>query len=113
MGEVAKIVVKGNPDLRGKGGGWAIITAKGDFSCTVRLWDREYQVKPENLKDLPYSNDQQQEIKKLSDRISSIKLDDVEQPAKDFLAGLGKIARPWLTDIEESILGVLEQKIKH
>ncbi len=111
-GEVAQIIIKGNPDLRGKGGCWAVITTVNDFSCSVQLWDAHYQVKPENLKDLPYSNKQQEEIKKLSDRISKIKLDEVEQPARDFLAGLGKIDRPWLTEIEESFLEVLVGKMK-
>ncbi len=112
VGEVAQIIVKGNPDLRGKGGCWAVITTVNDFSCSVQLWDGNYQVKLENLKDLPYSNEQQQEIKKLSDRISKRKLDEVEQAARDFLAGLGRLNRPWLTDIEENILEVLEGQMK-
>jgi hypothetical protein len=49
VGEVATIIVKDNPDLRGKGGCWAVITEVHNFSCTVRLWDGNYQVKPENL----------------------------------------------------------------
>ncbi|MEL4896123.1 ASCH domain-containing protein [Crocosphaera sp. Alani8] len=112
VGEVAQIIIKGNPDLKGKGGCWAVIKAVNDFSCSVQLWDGQYEVKPENLKDLPYSNEQQKEIKDLSDRISNIKLVDIEQPARDFLAGLGKINRPWLTDIEESLVEVLERKMK-
>ncbi|WP_339377000.1 hypothetical protein [Cyanothece sp. BG0011] len=75
----------------------------------MQLWDGEYQVKPENLKELPYSNEQQKEIKELSDLISKIKLDDIEQPTRDFLAGLGKINRPWLTELEKSILEFLEK----
>ncbi|ACB54283.1 hypothetical protein cce_4937 [Crocosphaera subtropica ATCC 51142] len=109
VGEVAQIVVKGNSDLKGKGGCWAVIVAVNDFSCSVQLWDGEYQVKPENLKELPYSNEQQKEIKELSDLISKIKLDDIEQPTRDFLAGLGKINRPWLTELEKSILEFLEK----
>ncbi len=66
VGEVGMIMVKDNPDLRGKGGCWAVITEVHDFSCTVRLWDGNYQVKPENLKDLSYSNEQQEAVRKLS-----------------------------------------------
>jgi hypothetical protein len=65
VNEVAMIMVKSNPDLRGKGGCWAVITEVHNFSCTVRLWDGEYQVKPENLKDLNYSNEQQEAVRKL------------------------------------------------
>ncbi len=35
VGDVAKIVVKDDPQLRGKAGCLAIVTAKGDFSLTV------------------------------------------------------------------------------
>ncbi len=49
VGDVAKIVVKDNPELRGKAGCMAVVTSFGDFSCTVKVWDGEYQVKPENL----------------------------------------------------------------
>ncbi len=93
VGEVAKIVAKDDPQLRGKGGCFAVITGVGDFSCTVKVWDGEYQVKPENLKDLCYSDTQQDEVKSLCDRLSKIKVDDGEKPMKDFLAGLGKIQR--------------------
>ena len=103
------IMVKDNPDLRGKGGCWCVITEVHDFSCTVRLWDGNYQVKPENLKELPYSNEQQEEVRKLCDRLSKITLDEVEKPMKDFLRGLGKIDRPWLTDFEEKVLRMLEE----
>ena len=112
VGEVAQIVIKGNPDLKGKGGCWAVITTINDFSCQVRLWDGEYQVKPENLKELPYSNQQQQEIKKLSDRLSKLYHPEMEETALAVLSSLGKIDRPWLTEIEESLLALLEEKMK-
>ncbi len=109
VGEVATIMVKENPDLRGKGGCWAIITEVHQFSCTVRLWDGEYQVKSQNLKELPYSRAQQDEVKSLCDRLSQIRVDDTEKPVRDFLAGLGKLDRPWLTELEERMLRFLEE----
>ena len=111
-GEVAMIIVKDNPDLRGKGGCWCVITEVHNFSCTVRLWDGNYQVKPENLKDLPYSNEQEEEVRKLCDRLSSLYSPEMEDTAKAVLASLGRIDRPWLTDIEESLLALLEEKMK-
>ena len=111
-GEVAIIMVKDNPDLRGKGGCWCVITEVHNFSCTVRLWDGNYQVKPENLKDLPYSNEQEEEVRKLCDRLSSLYSPEMEDTAKAVLASLGRIDRPWLTDIEESLLALLEEKMK-
>ena len=106
------IIVKDNPDLRGKGGCWCVITEVHNFSCTVRLWDGNYQVKPENLKDLPYSNEQEEEVRKLCDRLSSLYSPEMEDTAKAVLASLGRIDRPWLTDIEESLLALLEEKMK-
>ena len=109
VNEVAMIMVKDNPELRGKGGCWCVITAVHDFSCTVRLWDGNYQVKPENLKELPYSNKQQEQVRKLCDRLSKITIDEAEKPMKDFLRGLGRLDRPWLTDYEEKVLTMLEE----
>ena len=112
-GEVAIIMVKDNPDLRGKGGCWCVITEVHNFSCTVRLWDGTYQVKPENLKDLPYSNEQQEMVRKLCDRLTKIYYPEMDETAKAVLSSLGKIDRPWLTEIEESLLTLLEEKMKH
>ncbi len=83
-GEVCMILVKENPELRGKGGCWAVITEVHDFSCTVSLWDGDYQVKPENLKELPYSNEQQEAVRKLSERLSKLYDPEMEETAKGF-----------------------------
>ncbi len=109
VNEVAMIMVKDNPDLRGKGGFWCVITEVHDFSCTVRLWDGTYQVKPENLKELPYSNEQQEEVRKLCDRLSKLYDPEMEETAKAVLASLGRIDRPWLTEFEEKVLTFLEE----
>ncbi len=111
-GEVAMIMVKDNPDLRGKGGCWCVITTVHDFSCTVRLWDGNYQVKPENLKELTYSNEQQEEVRKLCDRLSKLYDPEMEETAKAVLASLGRIDRPWLTEFEEGLLQFLEGNLK-
>ncbi len=108
-GEVAMIMVKDNPLLRGKGGCWCVITEVHNFSCTVRLWDGNISVKPENLKELPYSNEQQEEIRKLSDRLTKIYGPKMEETAKAILASLGRIDRPYLTEFEERVLRVLEE----
>ena len=109
-GEVAMIMVKDNPDLRGKGGCWCVISEVHDFSCTVRLWDGNYQVKPENLKELPYSNEQQEMVRKLCDRLTKLYDPEMEETAKAVLASLGRIDRPWLTELEEGLLTFLEEK---
>ena len=112
VGEVAQIIVNGNPDLKGKGGCWCVITEINNFSCTVRLWDGVTQVKLENLKELPYQEAQAKELIAIGDRLSKIKLDEVEKPAWYFLAGLGKIERYYLTELEEELLTLIETKTK-
>jgi hypothetical protein len=49
----------------------------------------------------------------LSERLSKLYDPEMEETAKAILASLGRIDRPWLTDIEESLLAVLEEKMKH
>ncbi len=55
--EVCQIVAKDNPDLRGKGGFWCIVSQVNEFSCTVVAWDGLYTVRQEHLKSLEYSDD--------------------------------------------------------
>ncbi|QFS50917.1 hypothetical protein [Nostoc sphaeroides] len=49
IGEVCQILVKDNPELRGKAGCWGIVSAVNEFSCTVRIWDGEYAVGLQHL----------------------------------------------------------------
>ncbi len=43
------------------------------------------------------------------DRLSQIALNEVEKPVQDFVAGLGRIDRPWLISLEEKVLRMLEE----
>ncbi len=108
VGEVAEIVMKKNPDLRGRSGQWCIIEEVLNFSCLVKTWDGTIQVKIENLKDVYYSSKQQQEIKKISDRLEQIPQNKLEDSVKKFLEALGQIDRPFLTTLEDKILTVIE-----
>ncbi len=76
----------------------------------MRLWDGEYLVKSSHLKSFPYAMTTQDQnfFSSLCDRLSKISIDDVEKPVRDFVAGLGKIDRSWLTELEERVLKVLE-----
>ena len=74
-------------------------------------------MKPEKLRDLPYSKEQGEAVKRLCGlaarvrlhRLSQIKVEDTEKPVRDFLAGLGKVDRPWLTELEEKVLKIIEE----
>ncbi len=111
IGEVAQIVIKGNPELKGRSGQWCIIEEVLNFSCLVRTWDGIIQVRIENLKDVYYSSQQQREMKIISDRLRNIQQKNLEESVRKFLEGLGKINRPFLTTIEEKILRLIETEI--
>jgi len=110
IGEVCQIVAKDNPELRGKNGSWAIVTAANDFSCTVRTWDGELTVGVQHLKSFNYLPDECQQMQQICDRISRLYSDSLEETVKNLLQSLGKLNRPYLTTVEEKLLSVLEEE---
>lgn len=108
VGDVCTLLVKENPELRGKGGCWCIVKEVHNFSCTVQAWDGQYQVKIEHLKELSYSPNQRQEMEKISDRLVRLYSPELAGTARAILASLGKLDRPYLIPLEEKLLAVLE-----
>jgi hypothetical protein len=119
LGEVCQIIVKDNPDLRGKNGCWCIVTQVNDYSCTVQVWDGLYTLKLEHLKPLDYSDmDCEQmnlvcvhEVTPKEYRITRLReRGKLEQAATSLLQHIGQVKRPYLTPLEEKLLSVLEQE---
>ncbi|AUB43858.1 Site-specific DNA-cytosine methylase (plasmid) [Nostoc flagelliforme CCNUN1] len=110
IGEVCQILAKDNPELRGKGGCWAIVSAVNDFSCSVRMWDGEYAVGLQHLKSYDYLPAECQQMRQISDRISRVYFDSLEETVKSLLQSLGKVNRPYLTAVEEKLLTLLESE---
>lgn len=111
VGEVCQILVKDNPELRGKGGCWCIISHVGEFSCTVTMWDGEYTVRIDHLKPLHYLPAECQQMQLISDRISRLrKNENLEEAARAVLKHLGEVKRPYLTAVEEKLLSVIEKE---
>ncbi|MEC4813364.1 MAG: hypothetical protein SAK29_08850 [Scytonema sp. PMC 1069.18] len=109
MGEVCQFVIKDNPDLKGKGRCWCIVSQVNEFSCTVVAWDGEYTVKIEHLKSMNYSDGDCQQRMELCDRINKLRnKTNLEDAARANLKHLGEIKRPYLTPLEEKLLSVLE-----
>ncbi len=109
--EVCQILPKDNPELRGKGKCWCIVTEVNDFSCTVRAWDGEYVVKMDHLKSLDYSDEDCSKVGVLCDRITKLRdRGNVEEAALNVLKQLGEIKRPYLTQVEEKLLSLLERE---
>ncbi|MHC5770630.1 MAG: hypothetical protein ACYTXI_34630 [Nostoc sp.] len=117
IGEVCQILAKDNPELRGKGGCWAIVSAVNDFSCSVRMWDGEYTIGLKHLKSFNYLPQECKQMQSLSDacgglrlRISRVYSNSLEETVKSLLQLLGKVNRPYLTAVEEKLLSVLESE---
>ncbi|MEH2251300.1 hypothetical protein [Nostoc sp.] len=112
IGEVCQILAKDNPELRGKGGCWGIISHVGEFSCTVRTWDGEHTVGLQYLKSFDYLPAECEQMRLLCDRLSRAYSSSLEESVQKFLEMLGKLKRPDLTAVEEKVLSVLELEIK-
>lgn len=95
VSSIAEILVKDNPELRGRGGCWAIVTEVLDFSCIVQMWDGQYQVKISNLKTLDLPPDQQEEVRRLDKRLTRLtEISELDRSARVLLASLGRRLYP-------------------
>ncbi|MFN6567174.1 hypothetical protein [Dendronalium sp. ChiSLP03b] len=112
IGEVCQILAKENPELRGRGGCWAIVTQVNDFSCTVRTWDGELTVGVQHLKSYEYLPQECEQMQSLCDRLARIYSDSLEETVRNLLQSLGKLNRPYLTAVEEKLLNVLESEYR-
>jgi hypothetical protein len=110
IGEVCQILAKDNPELRGKGGCWGIVSQVNDFNCTVKMWDGEYTVGLQHLKSYNYLPAECEQMQVICDRINRVYSDSLEETVKSLLQSLGKLNRPYLTDVEEKLLNVLESE---
>jgi hypothetical protein len=110
IGEVCQILAKDNPDLRGKGGCWCMVTAVHDYSCTVKIWNGELTVGLKHLKSYDYLPQDCENMQVICDRISRVYSSGLEESVQRFLESLGKLKRAYLTGLEEKVLGVIERE---
>ena len=111
LGEVCQILSKDNPELRGKGGCWAIVSAVNNFSCSVRVWDGEYAVGLQHLKSFNYLPQECEQMRVICDRINQVYSSGLEESVQRFLESLGKLNRAYLTALEEKLLSLVEAEI--
>lgn len=111
VGEVVGIVAKDNPRLKGKNNCWALVTAVHPRSCDLRLHDGAIDlVKTEYLKELGYTEGDCRAVRRLCDRLSRLReCEDLEDAAVAFLGILGRLQRPYLSELEEEMLTMLER----
>ncbi len=112
VGEVCLVIASDEPQLRGRGGCWAIVTKVHEHSCDLQLWNGTAElIKPEYLKSMEYTPEQQQQMQSLCHRIIRLRAcGDLEPAAHSILSDLGRKKKPSLTLIEEKLLSVLESE---
>ncbi|MBD2255313.1 hypothetical protein [Nostoc parmelioides] len=108
IGEVCQILAKDNPELRGKGCCWGIVTHVGEFSCTLRTWDTELTVGLKHLKSFDYLPQECEQMQQICDRLNRIYSESLEETVKNLLQSLGKLNRPYLTAMEDKLLNLIE-----
>jgi hypothetical protein len=104
LGEVCQILAKDNPELRGKGSCWGIVSQVNDFSCTVKMWDGEYTVGLQYLKSYDYLPNECEQMQQICDggtpgfvdRLSWVYSTELEESVQRFLESLGKLKRAYL-----------------
>ncbi|MBC6434639.1 hypothetical protein FM036_30615, partial [Nostoc sp. HG1] len=98
IGEICILLPKDNPELRGKGGYWGVVSHVGEYSCTVQTWDGDYTVKIEHLKSLELLDEDCQFMQQLCVRLQQLHQVASRDEAVDWLLqGLGKQAKPYLS----------------
>ncbi len=112
VGEVCQVIASDEPQLRGRGGCWAIVTKVHEYSCDLQLWNGTAElIKPEHLKSMKYTPEEQQQMQSLCHRIIRLRAGgDLEPAAHSILSDLGRKKQPYLTPIEEKLLSVLESE---
>ncbi|MEH1788761.1 hypothetical protein [Nostoc sp.] len=70
----------------------------------------DYFVGLQHLKSYEYLPEECEQIQSLSDRISRVYFDSLEETVKSLLQSLGKLSRPYLAVVEEKLLSVLESE---
>lgn len=110
-GEICRLVVRDNSQLKGKGGCWCIIDQVYLSSCTVNTWSDEFEVPIENLESLGFDAQQYQALENIGVRMTKLyETGSLDQAAFWILNGLAKLNRPYLTTLEEKLLELLEKE---
>jgi hypothetical protein len=109
LGEVCQILAKENPELRGKGGCWGIVSAVNEFSCTLRAWDGEYTVGLPHLKSYNYLPAECEQMQVICDRVTRLRQNEnLEEAGRAVLKYLAELKRPYLTQVEQKLLSLIE-----
>jgi hypothetical protein len=71
-GEICRISVRGNSQLKGKGGCWCVVSQVHLSSCTVNTWSDELELPIENLESLGFDEEQYRTIEDIGVRMTQL-----------------------------------------
>jgi hypothetical protein len=112
-GEICRISVRGNSQLKGKGGCWCVVAQVHLSSCTVNTWSDELELPIANLESLGFDEEQYQTIEDVGVKMTQLyETGSLDDAAMWVLNGLAKLERPYLTALEEKLLQVLEAEYR-
>jgi hypothetical protein len=75
------------------------------------MWNGEYAVGLQHLKSFNYLPEECQQMQVICDRISRLRENEnLEEAARAVLKHLGELKRPYLTLVEEKLLGLIERE---
>jgi hypothetical protein len=111
VGEVCQIIARDNPDLKGKGGIWCIVSSIDGEYCTVDTWEARYVLRVDYLKSLRYNKKECKQVEELGVRMTQLhETGRLEEAAVVVLSCLAKLKRAYLTSLEEELLSCLERE---
>ena len=109
-GDVCRIVVRGNNQLKGQGGSWCIVESVSDCHCLVNTWNDQLSVPIDNLESKNLNNEEYRAIEDIGVRMSKLhETGKLDEAALWILNGLAKLDRAELTSLEDKLLRVLEE----
>jgi hypothetical protein len=111
VGEICQIIAKDNPDLKGKGGTWCIVSGVDGEYCTVDTWDARYVLRVDYLKSLRYNKKECLQVEELGVRMTQLhETGRLEETARVVLQAIANLKRAYLTSVEEKLLSCLEEE---
>ena len=109
-GDVCRIVVRDNNQLKGKGGSWCIVESVSDCHCLVNTWNDQLSVPIDNLESQDFNDEEYRAIEDIGVRMSKLhETGKLDEAALWILNGLAKLDRAELTPLEDKLLRVLEE----
>lgn len=108
VGEICQII-RGDSELRGVRGCWAVILQIREFSILIQHWKGQEIVKAEHLESLDYTESECNQMAEINLRLYALSQKELEAVVIAVLEQIGRIRRSHLTPVEEALLATLEK----